>query len=186
MFPAPFPFALDVVRAASRHRPRTERAGVVSGRAASQPGLRVCHHCAWAGPLWQSTDSTGQASVPRSVGTVTSLRRSAGLRPRFRRRPASTGLAPDPAQPVPEPEDFEVPSGSLWPAGHRFADRTRAKHASVHELLAAGLRRRAIGHRLHITSLTVKLYAYGAAPEEPLPRPVPGAAVQARRVQALL
>ncbi|MFE3991687.1 ISL3 family transposase [Streptomyces goshikiensis] len=46
-------------------------------------------------------------------------------------------LAPDPAQPAPEPEKFEDPSGSPWPWGHRFADRTRVNHATVHELLAA-------------------------------------------------
>ncbi|MEU2485014.1 ISL3 family transposase [Streptomyces sp. NPDC012617] len=49
-------------------------------------------------------------------------------------------LAPDPAQPAPELQKFEDPSGSPWPRGHRFADRTRANHATVHELLTAGLR----------------------------------------------
>ncbi|MFH9983950.1 ISL3 family transposase [Streptomyces sp. NPDC017179] len=75
-------------------------------------------------------------------------------------------LAPDPAQPAPEPKKFEDPSGSPWPTGHRFADRTRAKHATVHELLAAGHSRRAIGRQLRMTSRTVKLFADAATPED--------------------
>ncbi|MCX4804626.1 ISL3 family transposase [Streptomyces sp. NBC_01214] len=75
-------------------------------------------------------------------------------------------LAPDPVQPAPEPEKFEDPSGSPWPRGHRFSDRTRVKHASVHELLAAGLSRRAIGRQLRMTSRTVKLVADAATPED--------------------
>ncbi len=63
----------------------------------------------------------------------------------------------DPAQPAPEPEKFEDPSGSPWPRGHRFADRSRANHATVHELLAAGFSHRAIGRQLRMTSRTVKL-----------------------------
>ncbi|MFE5772945.1 hypothetical protein ACFQ7O_31855 [Streptomyces sp. NPDC056485] len=54
-------------------------------------------------------------------------------------------LAPDPAHPAPDPENS---SGSPWPRGHRFADRTRVNHATVHELLAAGLSRGAIGRQL--------------------------------------
>ncbi|MFE2143204.1 ISL3 family transposase [Streptomyces sp. NPDC059456] len=75
-------------------------------------------------------------------------------------------LAPDPAQPAPDPEKFEDPSGSPWRRGHRFPDRTRANHATVHELLAAGLSRRAIGRQLRMTSRTVKLLADAATPEE--------------------
>ncbi|MFE9882498.1 ISL3 family transposase [Streptomyces sp. NPDC005784] len=75
-------------------------------------------------------------------------------------------LAPDPAQPAPEPDMVQDPTGSPWPTGHRFADRTRAKHATVHELLAAGLSRRAIGRQLHMTSRTVKLFADAATPED--------------------
>ncbi|MFE0552065.1 ISL3 family transposase [Streptomyces pilosus] len=75
-------------------------------------------------------------------------------------------LAPDPAQPAPKPEKFEDPSGSPWPRGHRFADRTRANHATVHELLTAGLSRRAIGRQLRMTSRTVKIFADAATPED--------------------
>ncbi|MFH9610787.1 ISL3 family transposase [Streptomyces sp. NPDC017448] len=74
--------------------------------------------------------------------------------------------APDPAQRAPQPEKFEDPSGSPWPREHRFADRTRVNHATVHGLLAAGLSRRAIGRQLRMTSRTVKLFADAATPEE--------------------
>ncbi|MET8747495.1 transposase [Streptomyces sp. NPDC004728] len=75
-------------------------------------------------------------------------------------------LASDPAQPAPEPENFEDPSGSPWPRGHHFADRTRVTHATIHELLAAGLSRRAIDRQLQMTSRTVKLFADAANPED--------------------
>ncbi|WP_245204821.1 hypothetical protein [Kitasatospora sp. RG8] len=75
-------------------------------------------------------------------------------------------LASDPGQPAPEPKKFADPSGSPWPRGHRFADRTRANHATVQELLAAGLSRRAIGRQLRMTSRTVKLLADAASPED--------------------
>ncbi|WP_461025675.1 ISL3 family transposase [Streptomyces sparsus] len=75
-------------------------------------------------------------------------------------------LVPNPAQPASAPEKFEDPSSSPWPRGHRFADRTRVRHAIVHELLATGLSRRAIGRQLRMTSRTVKLFADAATPED--------------------
>ncbi|MFJ1756155.1 hypothetical protein [Kitasatospora sp. NPDC088134] len=38
-----------------------------------------------------------------------------------------------------------------WPTGFRFADRTRARHAAVHGLLAAGHSRRAVQRQLGMT-----------------------------------
>lgn len=78
--------------------------------------------------------------------------------------PAGPGARSSPA--CPRPEKFEDPSGSPWPRGHRFADRTRANHAIVHELLAAGLSRRAIGRQLRMTPAILKLLADAATPEE--------------------
>lgn len=58
-------------------------------------------------------------------------------------------------------------SGSPWPTGHRFADRTRAKHATVHMLLAAGhSRRRSIQRQLGMTYRTVQRLADTARPED--------------------
>jgi transposase len=63
------------------------------------------------------------------------------------------------------PQQPDGPNASPWPTGHRFADRTREKHAIVHALLAEGLSRRAIGRRLHMTHRTVKRLADAATPE---------------------
>ncbi|MFF2729709.1 transposase [Streptomyces sp. NPDC058008] len=41
---------------------------------------------------------------------------------------------------------------SPWPTGHRFADRTREKHAIVHEMLREGHSRRAVARQLRKTS----------------------------------
>ncbi|MFB8050680.1 transposase [Streptomyces rubiginosohelvolus] len=65
--------------------------------------------------------------------------------------------------PEPEPAPEEEPSGSPWPTGHRFADRTRARHAA---LLEAGHSRRLIQRQLGMTWRTVKQLADAAAPEE--------------------
>ncbi|MEU1328602.1 transposase [Streptomyces sp. NPDC005865] len=47
-------------------------------------------------------------------------------------------LRPTPEQPEEPQEQVESLVSSPWPTGHRFAERTRAKHASIHALLAAG------------------------------------------------
>ncbi|MFF2852813.1 ISL3 family transposase [Streptomyces sp. NPDC058001] len=64
------------------------------------------------------------------------------------------------------PQAADGSTTSPWPTGHRFADRTREKHAIVHALLAEGHSRRAIGRQLHMTHRTVKRLADAAAPEE--------------------
>ncbi|WP_202491755.1 ISL3 family transposase [Streptomyces venezuelae] len=68
-------------------------------------------------------------------------------------------------EPAPDPADDE-PSGSPWPTGHRFADRTRARHAAVHALLEAGHSHRSIQRQLGMTWRTVKQLADATAPEE--------------------
>ncbi|WP_030800373.1 ISL3 family transposase [Streptomyces sp. NRRL S-337] len=76
------------------------------------------------------------------------------------------GMAPEPSQQVKEPEEPADPTGSPWPTGHRFADRTRSNHAAVHTLLAAGHSRRAIQRQLGMTYRTVKLLADATTPED--------------------
>ncbi|WP_406336021.1 ISL3 family transposase [Streptomyces sp. NBC_00203] len=44
-------------------------------------------------------------------------------------------LRPAPAPPDESPEEAESAASSPWPTGHRFAERTRAKHATIHALL---------------------------------------------------
>ncbi|MFD7316020.1 ISL3 family transposase [Streptomyces sp. NPDC059883] len=75
-------------------------------------------------------------------------------------------LVPAAPEPEPEPATEEEPPGSPWPTGHRFADRTRARHAAVHALLEAGHSRRSIQRQLGMTWRTVKQLAEAAAPEE--------------------
>ncbi|MET9879769.1 ISL3 family transposase [Actinacidiphila glaucinigra] len=75
-------------------------------------------------------------------------------------------LVPADPEPEPEPGPEEGPPGSRWPTGHRFADRTRARHAAVHALLEAGHSRRSIQRQLGMTWRTVKQRADAAAPEE--------------------
>ncbi|MEX1658453.1 transposase [Streptomyces pseudovenezuelae] len=81
------------------------------------------------------------------------------------RRCLST-LVPTAPELKPEPDPEEAPSGSPWPTGHRFADRTRARHAAVHALLEAGHSRRSIQRQLGMTWRPVKQLADAAAPEE--------------------
>ncbi|MGW1094080.1 transposase, partial [Streptomyces sp. NPDC002596] len=72
-----------------------------------------------------------------------------------------------PATPEPEPESApeEEPSGSPWPTGHRFADRTRARHAAVHALLEAGHSLRSVQRQLGMAWHTVKRFADASKPE---------------------
>lgn len=73
---------------------------------------------------------------------------------------------PEPPGRVQKTEEPVGPTGSPWPTGHRFAGRTRAHHAAVHVLLAAGHSRRAIQCRLGMTYRTVELLSDAATPED--------------------
>ena len=57
-------------------------------------------------------------------------------------------LRPTPAQPEEPQEEAEGAALSPWPTGHRFAERTRAKHATIHALLAAGHSKRSVARQL--------------------------------------
>ncbi|MFG2133057.1 ISL3 family transposase [Streptomyces sp. NPDC048751] len=77
-------------------------------------------------------------------------------------------LTPAAPQPAPEtgPAPAPDPSASPWPTGHRFADRTRARHAAVHALLEAGHSRRSVQRQLGMAWHTVKRFADAAKPED--------------------
>jgi hypothetical protein len=62
-----------------------------------------------------------------------------------------------------EPEGGQ--SDTPWPTGHRYADRVRATHAAVHELLTAGHSQRAIARQLSMGGKTVARYTRAATPE---------------------
>ncbi|MFE0921208.1 hypothetical protein ACFW6M_31515 [Streptomyces nigra] len=71
----------------------------------------------------------------------------------------------DEAVPEKAPAPAPAERGSPWPTGHRFTDRTRAKHTAVHALLAAGHSRRSIQRQLGMTYRTVQWLADAARPE---------------------
>ncbi|NEB74320.1 hypothetical protein G3I40_03585 [Streptomyces sp. SID14478] len=75
-------------------------------------------------------------------------------------------LTPAPAQPEPETTAAPDPSTSPWPTGHRFADRTRGRHAAVHALLEAGHSRRSVQRQRGMAWHTVKRFADAAKPED--------------------
>jgi hypothetical protein len=74
-------------------------------------------------------------------------------------------LRPIPAQPE-EPQEEAEPAASPWPTGHRFAERTRAKHATIHALLAAGHSKRSVARQLGMTLNTILRFSRAATAEE--------------------
>jgi transposase len=73
-------------------------------------------------------------------------------------------LRPTPAPPD-EPLE-EQTALSPWPTGHRFAERTRAKHATIHALLAAGHSKRSVARQLGMTLNTILRFSRATTPEE--------------------
>ncbi|WP_276147920.1 ISL3 family transposase [Streptomyces sp. 11-1-2] len=74
-------------------------------------------------------------------------------------------LVPDPEGKADEPAPPEEKEDSPW-RSERFANRVRARHATVHALLEAGHSRRSIGRQLQMTHRTVKSLADAAKPED--------------------
>ncbi|MEV8318369.1 ISL3 family transposase [Streptomyces sp. NPDC059900] len=76
-------------------------------------------------------------------------------------------LRPLPAPPDDEPEEETEPAtSSPWPTGHRFAERTRTKHATIHALLAAGHSKRSVARQLGMTLNTILRFSRATTPEE--------------------
>ncbi|MFF5015101.1 transposase [Streptomyces sp. NPDC001165] len=75
-------------------------------------------------------------------------------------------LVPAPPESEPESTPQEEPPGSPSPTGHRFADRTRARHAAVHALLQAGHSLRSVQRQLGTAWHTVKRFADASTPED--------------------
>lgn len=73
-------------------------------------------------------------------------------------------LVPEPVGQRTEESREETPD-SPWQS-QRFANRIRARHATVHATLEAGHSRRAIGRQLHMTHRTVISLADAARPED--------------------
>ncbi|MEW2391050.1 ISL3 family transposase [Streptomyces venezuelae] len=74
-------------------------------------------------------------------------------------------------RPMPTPqekpqEEAEPAALSPWPTGYRFAERTRAKHATIHALLAAGHSKRSVARQLGMTLNTILRFSRATTPEE--------------------
>lgn len=69
---------------------------------------------------------------------------------------------PTEAEPAP-PAKSATP---LWTTSSRFADRTRARHATIHALIKAGHSRRSIQRQLGMTYRTVQRFADAPRPED--------------------
>ncbi|MFE7790558.1 hypothetical protein [Streptomyces sp. NPDC057460] len=74
-------------------------------------------------------------------------------------------LHPMPVQPEELQEEAE-PAASPWPTGHRFAERIRAKHATIHALLAAGHSKRSVARQLGMALNTILRFSRAATAEE--------------------
>ncbi|MET7852396.1 ISL3 family transposase [Streptomyces avermitilis] len=75
-------------------------------------------------------------------------------------------LRPTPEQPEEPREEPESAASSPWPSGHRFAERTRAKHATIHALLSAGHSKRSVARQLGMTLNTILRFSRATTPEE--------------------
>ncbi|MDC0773894.1 ISL3 family transposase [Streptomyces sp. HD] len=75
-------------------------------------------------------------------------------------------LRPIPATADEPQEEAEPAALSPWPTGHRFAERTRAKHATIHALLAAGHSKRSVARQLGMGLNTILRFSRATTPEE--------------------
>ncbi|WP_436961266.1 transposase [Streptomyces sp. SudanB182_2057] len=133
---------------------------------AERPGIEVV--CRDRAPFFAEGASAG---APRAVQVADRWHlwhnlSEAAERAVAQHRRCLRALALAAPEPQPEPAPEEQPSGSPWPTGHRFADRTRARHASVHALLEAGHSLRSVQRQLGMAWHTVKRFADAANPED--------------------
>ncbi|MGW4994897.1 hypothetical protein ACWEQ3_46195 [Streptomyces mirabilis] len=75
-------------------------------------------------------------------------------------------MHPTSAQPEEPQEEAEPTASSPWPTGHRFAERTRAKHATIHALLGAGHSKRSVARQLGMTLNIILRFSRATTPEE--------------------
>ncbi|MFF2819599.1 ISL3 family transposase [Kitasatospora cineracea] len=138
-------------------------AGTVAAWLAERPGIEVV--CRDRAPFFAEGAKTGAPTAVQVADRFHLWRNLGKAAERCVSRHRSCLRATFTA---PEPEKALAPadSGSPWPTGHRSADRTHTKHATVHALLAAGHSRRSIQRRLGMTYGTVQRLANAARPED--------------------
>ncbi|MGY1584681.1 ISL3 family transposase [Streptomyces sp. MN13] len=138
-------------------------AGTVAAWLAERPGVEVV--CRDRAPFFAEGASIGAPTAVQVADRFHLWRNLSEAAERCVSRHRSC-LRATFAESVPVKAPAPAESGSPWPTGHRFADRTRAKHAAVHALLAAGHSRRSIQRELGMTYRTVQRLADAARPEE--------------------
>ncbi|MEU2114006.1 transposase [Streptomyces sp. NPDC019507] len=126
-------------------------AGTLAAWLAERPGIEVV--CRDRAPFFAEGASTGAPTAVQVADRFHLWRNLGEAAERCVSRHRSC-LRASFAEQVPAPAPAE--NGSPWPTGHRFADRTRAKHAAVHALLAAGHSRRSVQRELGMTFRTVQ------------------------------
>ncbi|WP_308409514.1 ISL3 family transposase [Streptomyces sp. A 4/2] len=93
-------------------------------------------------------------------------------------------LVPEtPGTPETESDPAEESSGSPRPTSHRFADRTRTMHVTIHDLVKAGHSRRAIQRQLGNDKPNRQTVRGRRQAGRPLHRPVAGPDLGPRQVQ---
>ncbi|GGP78241.1 ISL3 family transposase [Streptomyces abikoensis] len=140
-------------------------AATVAAWLAERPGIEVV--CRDRAPFFAEGASTGAPTAVQVADRFHLWRNLGEAAERCISRHRSC-LRATTAKAAPQKSEAQTPAdgGSPWPTGHRFADRTRAKHATVHALLAAGHSRRSIQRQLGMTYRTVQRLADAARPED--------------------
>ncbi|MCB5908839.1 transposase [Streptomyces pinistramenti] len=99
---------------------------------------------------------------PRPVASLAQPGRS-----RREVRPPASRLPAAPATTTEGPQEETEPAAlSPWPTRHRFAERTRAKHATIHALLTAGHSKPSVARQLSMTLSTILRFSRATTPEE--------------------
>ncbi|MFJ2109797.1 ISL3 family transposase [Streptomyces microflavus] len=142
-------------------------AASVAGWLAARPGIEVV--CRDRAPFFAEG---ARAGAPQAVQVADRWHLwnnlgDAAERAVARHRQCLRVLLPESAgkEEVDEPVLSGETPASPWKS-ERFANRIRARHATVHAMLEAGHSRRSIGRQLHMTHRTVKSLADAAKPED--------------------
>jgi hypothetical protein len=121
-------------------------------------------HAGFGGRAWEpDPEQSGHRAQARPNNLVQTVERCVSGHTACIRAATTVEASTIPQAPPPETEQAQPISP--WPTGHRFADRARATHAAVHELLVAGHSQRAIARQLGMGGKTVARYARAATPE---------------------
>lgn len=140
-------------------------ASSLAARLAKRPGIEIV--CRDRAPFFAEGTTAGapQATQVADRWHLWHNLGEAAERAVARHRQCLRVLVSDRGAKADEPAPPEEKEDSPW-RSERFANRVRARHATVHALLEAGHSRRSIGRQLRMTHRTVKSLADAAKPED--------------------